>query len=245
MEVQMTRGHISVRASNFHPNHCTIDGMLSRFVLSVFAVLAGTGSALAHPHVWVEMQSSLVTNADGNITGLKVEWTFDDGYTQTAIEGLDADGDGTFSSTELMPLTKENINSLKEYDYFAVMHLKGEKLPISDVTEFGQVYANGKLKLYFSVPLKTSADPRSGEFTARVYDPEFFIAFDYTGDDAAALEGALPDGCKMELKPLQTSEESDQTLAMLAEKGQDWKPEQAEDFGAIFAQPVVVTCASS
>jgi ABC-type uncharacterized transport system substrate-binding protein len=106
--------------------------------------------AAAHPHVWVEMQSSLVMAADGKISAVKVEWTFDDGYTQVATEGLDTDGDGNFSSTELEPLTKENIASLKEYEYFTVMRQKGAKLPIGEIKEFGQVFSDGKLTLYFA-----------------------------------------------------------------------------------------------
>ncbi len=46
----------------------------------------------------------------------------------------------------------------------------------------------------------------------------------------------------MALKPLPTTEELDQTRSMLADKPQDWKPDQPTDFGAMFAQPLVVTC---
>ena len=153
-------------------------------------------------------------------------------------------GDGNYSATELDPLTTENIASLKEFEYFAVMRQKGDRLPISEVTEFGQVFSNGKLKLYFSVPLQQPADPRAGEFSVKVYDPEFFIAFDYTGDTPVSLEGNLPDACTMEVKPLPTDAEVDQTREMLSTKDKDWKPETEEDFGAMFAQPVVVTCGS-
>jgi hypothetical protein len=52
----------------------------------------------------------------------------------------------------------------------------------------------------------------------------------------------LPDGCAMSLKPLPTNEELDQTRQALADKPQDWKPEQPTDFGAMFAQALVVTC---
>jgi ABC-type uncharacterized transport system substrate-binding protein len=125
-----------------------------------------------------------------------------------------------------------------------VMRLKGEKLPLRDVTEFTQIHSNGRLSLHFMVPLQTPADPKAGEFDVKVYDPEFFIAFDYVKEVPVALEGTLPQGCAMELKPLKTDAETDQTLAMLAEKDKDWKPETAEDFGALFAQPLVVACAS-
>jgi ABC-type uncharacterized transport system substrate-binding protein len=215
-----------------------------RFRLATLICLAAT-PAVAHPHVWVGMESSVVVNATGQVEALKIEWTFDDNYTVIATEGLDTDGDGSFSSEELAPLTKENIASLKEYDYFTSVHQKDAKLKIGEVKEFGQVYQNGKLKLYFSVPLAVPVDPKAGTLDIRVYDPDFFIAFDYETDDAATLEGSLSPGCAMTLEALKTDEELDQTREMLSSKGQDWTPDVATDFGAMFARPIKVTCAAS
>ncbi len=38
---------------------------------------------------------------------------------------------------------------------------------------------DGKLSLWFELPFATPVDPKAGAFEARVYDPDFFIAFDY------------------------------------------------------------------
>jgi ABC-type uncharacterized transport system substrate-binding protein len=200
--------------------------------------------ATAHPHVWVEMESSVVTNAQGFVDAVALQWTFDEAYAQAALEGLDADGDGAYSEAELEPLTKENVASLKEYDYFMVVRQNAEKLALKDVTEFSQVCTDGRLKLLFKVPLTAPADPKSGEVMIKVYDPEFFVAFDYVKETPVSVFGTLPQGCAMELKPLKTDAEAEETLAMLAAKGKEWKPEQEEDFGAMFAQPLVVACTS-
>jgi ABC-type uncharacterized transport system substrate-binding protein len=217
---------------------------MRKSVSTILALLVLASPAAAHPHVWVDMESSLIVNAKGLVEALSIEWTFDDNYAQTALEGLDTDGDGAYSKAELDPLTKENITSMKEYDYFTAFRQGAGKLPLNDVTEYGQIYADGRLKLFFKVPLKEPADPKTGELMIKVYDPDFFIAFDYVKDAPVSLDGTLPPGCTMELKPLKTDAETDQTLAMLSEKGPDWKPETEEDFGALFAQPLVVACAS-
>jgi hypothetical protein len=52
----------------------------------------------------------------------------------------------------------------------------------------------------------------------------------------------LATGCVMALKPLPTTEELDQTRNMLSDKPKDWKPDQPTDFGAMFAQPLKVSC---
>ncbi len=51
-------------------------------------LLLPAASANAHPHVWITMRSDVVFNDKGEVAGIAVEWTFDDGYTQMALDGL-------------------------------------------------------------------------------------------------------------------------------------------------------------
>ena len=206
------------------------------------ALLACASEAQAHPHVWIDMQSSIVFTDDGLIKGVDVEWTFDDGYAQMALDGLDLDGDGIYSQDELAPLTKENISSLKDYEYFTVMRVNGEQQKIGEVTDSGQIYSNNKLSLHFQVPLEKPVDPKTSEFMVKIYDPEFFIAMDYVKDDPVDVVGKLPQSCKLVVKPVPTDAELDQTRTMLSTKGKDWKPDTNEDFGAMFAQAVLIEC---
>ncbi len=211
----------------------------------VMAAMMGcfvAAKAQAHPHVWIEMQSDVVFTDDGLIKGVDLEWTFDDAYTQMALDGLDLDGDGTYSQSELAPLTKENIASLKGYEYFTVMRANGEQQKIGEVTNFGQIWSNNKLTLQLQVPLEKPIDPKKDEFVFKIYDPEFFIAIDYVKDDPVDVVGKLPESCKLVVKPVPTDAELDQTRTMLSEKGKDWKPEVSEDFGALFAQAVSIAC---
>ena len=196
----------------------------------------------AHPHVWIEMQSSVVFTDSGLIKGVDVEWTFDDGYTQMELDGLDVDGDGLYSQDELAPLTKENIESLKDYEYFTVMRANGEQQKIGEVTDYGQIWSNNKLTLHFQVPLVRPIDPKKEEFMLKVYDPEFFIDLEYPADDAVDVTGNIPPSCKLVVKPVPTDAELDQTRTMLSTKSKEWKPENNEDFGAMFAQAVSIAC---
>ncbi len=198
--------------------------------------------AQAHPHVWIEMRSDVVFTDDGLIKGVDLEWTFDDAYMQVALEGLDLDGDGLYSQNELAELTKVNISMLKDYEFFTVMRASGEQQKIGEVTDFGQIWSNNKLTLHLQVPLEKPVDPKKNEFMFKVYDPEFFIAIDYVKDDPVDIVGKLPDSCQLVVKPVPTDAELDQTRTMLSEKGADWKPETAEDFGALFAQAVSIAC---
>jgi ABC-type uncharacterized transport system substrate-binding protein len=205
-------------------------------------MLGLASAAAAHPHVWADMRSSVIVGPDGLISGVRVEWTFDEGYSAVATEGLDADGDGVYSDAELAPLTRLNLSSLKTYGYFVFMRMNGALQKFADPVDPGQAYANGRLTLRFTLPLQHPADPHGGTFALKVYDPEFFIDFEYAGTKPAAVIGTLPEGCRMRLAPVPSNEQLNQTLAMLSTKPADWKPENGEDFGGLFAQAVTVKC---
>ncbi len=65
--------------------------MIHRFV-TVIAVtaslVAATGSAHAHPHVWVTMTEEILYAPDGSVTGVRHAWTFDDMFSAYATQGL-------------------------------------------------------------------------------------------------------------------------------------------------------------
>lgn len=214
--------------------------ILRKLILTA-ALIVCPNLAFAHPHVWVSMHSDLVFTADGKVQGVDVEWTFDDAYAKEALDGMDTNGDGQYSQEELVALTTENLGALKDYNYFTFFHTADKKLEIGTPIRAGQTY-NGKLHLHFEVPLKEPYDPRAGELTLKIYDPEFFIAFDYVKTDPVGTEGDVPQGCEMIVKPVPTDAELTATQTMLATKGTDWKPENGEDYGSMFAQAVLVSC---
>ena len=77
----------------------------NRYIVMAALMANFAGSqAQAHPHVWIEMRSDVVLTDDGLIKGINLEWTFDDGYTQMALDGLDVDGDGIYSQALLTAL---------------------------------------------------------------------------------------------------------------------------------------------
>jgi ABC-type uncharacterized transport system substrate-binding protein len=238
------------RAFTFWPHYAIIAaqdshegiGMRLRLVTAAGALLATTVAAFAHPHVLTDMRTSLMVDNTGLITGIRAEWTFDESYSNFALEGLDADGDGVYGPEEIKPLTIENIKNLEESDFFGFMRLDGKRLPHGEVTDYVQTYNNNRLTLYFVLPLQTPVDPRRGAFNFKIYDPDFFIDFTYVKDDPVALEGTLPAGCSWELQPLLTDEELEQKRNFLAEKSVDWQNDTGEDFGSVFARPVAVTC---
>ncbi|MFW6077457.1 MAG: DUF1007 family protein, partial [Hyphomicrobiales bacterium] len=198
--------------------------------------------ALAHPHAWIETRSDVVFDDQGRIAAINIEWDFDPGYSEMAVDGLDENGDGYHSAGELRPLARENLVALKDYNYFIKARAGAAKVEYGDVTEYGIIYSNGTLKMHFTVPLAEPHDPFDAEFVYRIYDPSYYIAIDFAEASPLTLLGNAPEPCSIELRPAPTGEEIEETRDMLAEKDQEWQPPEEDDFGSMFARPAAVVC---
>lgn len=161
-------------------------------LLGLLAVALAT-PAQAHPHVWVTVETTVVYDG-GKVTGLRHKWTFDDMYTAMAIQGLDANSDGTYSREELAELTKVNMDGLKEFAYFTVAKLGTEPLKTKDPSDAYLEYKDNLLSLYFTLPLEQPVAADKDGFNFSVFDESFFIAFEFGKTDPIKLAGA-PTGC--------------------------------------------------
>lgn len=107
---------------------------------TVLALLAVAGPAQAHPHVWVNVHTTVLYE-NGTISGFRHAWTFDEYYSAMAIEGLDTNKDGKYSREELAELAKVNIEGLKEFGYFTVPQLGTEELAVTAPPTYWMEYA--------------------------------------------------------------------------------------------------------
>lgn len=220
-----------------HARACTI------VLASAAAALLPAATVQAHPHVWSDMRSDVVLNEKGEAVAINVEWIFDEGYTAAAIEGMDANGDGIYTSVELHPVVTENIAALKEFRYFVQAKAAGKDIEYADVTEYLQrINDQGRLQMIFVVPFAKPVNIKTTELTYQIYDPDFFIAYEFVKERPVAVIGDMPKGCSASVGNVEFDEQAQQTKEMLADKPADWQPEQPTDFGSLFAQKVTLTC---
>jgi ABC-type uncharacterized transport system substrate-binding protein len=164
--------------------------------LAAFSLALYCGSASAHPHVWVTTQATVLYE-NGTVTGLQQNWAFDEYYTQTAIEGLDKDGDGKYSREELKELAQVNIDGLKEFDYFTFARLGDTALKFKPPVDYWLDYTDkGVLTLHFTLPLEQPVPAETPGFNFSVFDSSYFIAFDFAPQDPIKLSAHAPPGCK-------------------------------------------------
>lgn len=162
--------------------------------IAASGALLGTTDASAHPHVTVSHRAT-VAFEKGGVAAINHVWFFDEFYSAMAVEGLDTNKDGKFSREELAELTKTNAEGLKDFDYFTFPTRGGQplKLGAPATGDFWSEVKDGQLALHFRVPLaEPLADPSGFQFS--VYDPSYFIAFDFVKQNPVDLAGA-PAGC--------------------------------------------------
>lgn len=196
------------------------------------------GEAVAHPHVWITSRSDAVFNDAGRMTAVNVEWTFDEYYSVTAVEGLDTNGNGTYEPDELKGLVAENIKELKPYRYFTQVTSDKSPVEYGDVTEFGSYMKDGTLTMFFRLPLAKPLDPRASKIEYRMYDPEFYIAIEYPAKGGANIVGKAPGDCRPKVFPSEADAEeaagnSEEFWAKLSEGG---------EMGALYAERVMIVC---
>ncbi len=162
------------------------------------ALLVGMVSLMpyahAHPHVWVAVETTVVYDG-GMVTGFRYKWTFDKAYSATAIHGLDGNRDGTYSREELSELAKANIDGLKEFNYFTYAKLGDMPLALGEPVDYWHDVKEDVLSLHFELKLAVPVFAEAQGFSFSVYDPSFFIAFNFAKDVPIHLSDGAPSGC--------------------------------------------------
>lgn len=197
--------------------------------LAVFALplVAGFGAtpAVAHPHVWVTVEATVLYDANQQIAGLKEQWSFDKAYSEYALDGLEKDAAGNYTPAAFVALAKENMESLKDYNYFTEIYGDGTKLEIGP-PEGAVVVRDDKtiLHLTYTVPLKQPVKAGAAKLSFLIYDPEFYIAFAFVETNPIHLASGGPAGCSTKIEP------------------PTGDPVKSKTWGSAYAATVVVTC---
>lgn len=200
-------------------------------------VFATSPKAHAHPHSWIDLETTLLFNTQGQITGLWVGWLFDDFYSAFTLEETPRNSMGGYTQSSLDDLARQNLKNLSEYSYFTFIHADGKTLPHKEVTDFKTSVTNNRLWMEFTVELETPIDPRTHQVEYAVYDPTYYVEILHTEKgDPIQMVGNV-NGCGYALKSPEPPEELSLMAAAL-----DQDETAGDGIGVSFAERVVLSC---
>jgi ABC-type uncharacterized transport system substrate-binding protein len=210
--------------------------MIRAALIAIFGLMLAA-PALAHPHVWVTMNSELVYGPDGSVTGINHSWAFDDMFSAFATQGTESKVKGQFTREELAPLAKVNIESLKEYDYFTYVTADGQKAELTEpAPSYWLDYTNQILTLHFTLPFKTPVKAKL--LKIEVYDPTIFVDFEWAKKSPVSVAN-FPHGCKLDVVlPREMTYAEGKALSQIPADAQN----TTMAWGAQFANKILVNC---
>ncbi|MFC3695127.1 DUF1007 family protein [Chenggangzhangella methanolivorans] len=208
-------------------------------ICGALAACLAASPASAHPHVFVTAKSEIVYGSDGRMAAVRHAWTFDDMFSSMAVQGLDANGDGQYSREELAPLAEINVTSLDEFKFFTFGKVGDKRVTFDKPRDYWlDRLPDGRLVLNFTLPVKDGAAERGAPFRVEVYDPTYFVAFEFAKDDPARLVQA-PAGCGVELeRPPEPDAGQQKRLSESFFSGLS----PGANFGAQFSNTLLVAC---
>lgn len=190
--------------------------------------------AAAHPHAWIDVESTLILDEGGRIVAIEQKWLFDKFYTLFSLDTIKPSAD---TDPRLTELARTNLGNLRGYDYFTEMRTGGAKVALGTVTEFDTALRNGRLWLRFVVPLDRGLDPRKGAVSFSIFDPTYYIEMRHLKGAVIAFRGAGAEACSARIiSPNPTTEAVTLATAL------DRNAQADNNLGAVFAERVMVTC---
>lgn len=204
------------------------------------AFVADAEKAVAHPHVWVTVETDVLFDSTESITGFKHKWTFDEFYSSFAVQGMDKNNDGRFERDELKELTEINITSLREFGFFTFPHLAGQEIERLQPRDYWLEHKDGALTLNFTLPLKEPVKKdKAKDFDFAIYDPTFYVSFAFAKEKPIRLSAA-PGGCAPEI----TKPEA-QAPSKSVDESLFGNLDKMTNFGSQYAQTVKIKCPSA
>lgn len=173
--------------------------------MTVVVACLATVPASAHPHVFIDMRSSVSFNAQGAVDAIGISWTFDEFYTQFTTDGIDRNGNKKFDPAELQELANSYVKNLKEYRYFTYVELDGKLAETETPTNARAVINKGQLTFVFRLPFAKPVDPASVKIRYTSFDPTYYIDIAPTGKDTVSFVGGAPKTCSHALRKVDTT----------------------------------------
>ncbi len=198
------------------------------------------GLAAAHPHEFVEAALSLRLDAQGRLVEIGVEWRYDPFTSMLILSDLGLNPAATdLAGAEAAGLQGFDLDWIEGYNGDLWPSLGGVPLALGPPMPGPAEVRGGQVISRHRRALLEPADPRAGDLSIKVYDPEFYVA--YTIALPTAVEGETDCAVRIYGPDLEAAE--GRLAAALAEQAGSTDVELAFPMvGADFADELRLVC---
>lgn len=214
------------------------------FAAALLSVGLWPTAPAAHPHIFVDAGLRLIVE-EGRVTAVEVTWLYDELYTLILLEdyGLDPDFDLILTDAEVAATLGFDLNWSHGFEGGLEMRRGEDALTLGAPEAMSlELVGDGQLRTTHrrAVTDRAVTDPGGAEaLVARVFDPEFYVAFEMTGE--MSVQGAE---CTADLLRADLDAAYDELeAAMDAIGGVVAAEDNFPAVGGLFADRVVFECA--
>ncbi|KIT15762.1 DUF1007 family protein [Jannaschia aquimarina] len=212
---------------------------MRRMLLSVLttALMSLGHHAVAHPHVFVDARTGFIFDDDGQLTGLRITWTYDALTSLFLFDtlDLDKDRDGELDDADRAAIAAGETDWPPEYNGDVYLEVDGAIVPVARPLNAEAWMEDDLISVAFDLPLAEIVSDPDGALL-RLYDPIYYYAY-----TILPLEDETPGPCRAEVIPFEPDEATAELQVKLAALSREETPEQ-ENVGALFADRVTLTC---
>lgn len=190
--------------------------------------------ASSHPHSWIDLKTDIVIK-ENQITGLNMQWTFDDMTSMYLLDGEDMSD--SQRDTSLQMLADGMADNMTRVSYMTYLIDEGGHRASFKRAENTRLQQTGlQLTYYFYLPLKEPISMNS-PIALSIYDESHYTDMTWLAHHDVQLSGHISPKCKVKVHDANPTDEQTKYAFSL-----DTSAQVDTNLGALFTQHAVIDC---
>jgi ABC-type uncharacterized transport system substrate-binding protein len=212
-------------------------------ILIMFLLFLLSARSEAHPHNWIQLDSTFVLDDQARLIEIKQTWAFDTYYSMmTLADAVNEHGNETVG---LKVTAERMILNLAEYKYFSNLRVNGAQITLGKPTSFALTktstsddeFQRPGLELTMAFKVAPSIAIEKQTLQWQVFDPMYYIAMEHSVVNNIQVIGGDATECSTELDIPEPSEEIIKYAMQLDQTQKD-----TPGLGKHFAETAVIRC---
>ncbi len=147
--------------------------LASALVLSVGLTY---GPASAHPHMFVDALSRLLTDDEGRLTAVRTALVVDPLTTMFTLEEYEIGPDNALTPDQQTAIADGIIAGLGAYEFFTEMKVDGERISLGAPAVLEVGLSDGMLSATLELQLEIPLAPQGHDFEIALFDPTYYAS---------------------------------------------------------------------